>query len=42
MSKEHGFFIPDNAYCINIPGLIHYIRERIEIGILCITCNNKR
>ena len=40
MRISHGFFIPDATYCFNISGLIHYLREKIEIGLMCITCNN--
>jgi len=40
MRVKHGFFIPDGKYCDDITGLVHYLRERIEIGLLCINCNN--
>jgi len=40
MREKHGFFVPDASYCVNSSGLIHYLREKIEIGLLCISCNN--
>ena len=42
MSKNHSFFIPQPKFCIDKQGLIEYLQEKIEVGIMCITCDNKK
>lgn len=42
MSKQHGFFIPDSEYCVDVEGLIEYLGEKVGCGNFCIHCQNKR
>lgn len=39
MAKQHGFFIPDIEYMVDIKGLIKYLGEKITIGHSCLYCN---
>lgn len=39
MLKSHGFFIPEQKYLVDKPGLIRYISEKIGLGNICIVCN---
>lgn len=41
MEKAHGFFIIERKYVIDLKGLIKYLAEKINIGMLCIQCENK-
>ena len=41
MESAHSFFIAQQQYCKNISGLIEYLQEKIEVGHMCITCQNK-
>ncbi|CCA66358.1 hypothetical protein PIIN_00044 [Serendipita indica DSM 11827] len=42
MSVEHGFFIPDAEYLVDVEGFISYLGEKIAIGNVCIYCYGKR
>ena len=42
MQSNHSFFIAQKEYCKNVTGLIEYLQEKIEVGNLCITCENKK
>jgi len=42
MSSAHTFFIASEEFCKNKEGLIEYLQEKIEVGNLCITCENKK
>ncbi|GAV56337.1 hypothetical protein ZYGR_0BB01140 [Zygosaccharomyces rouxii] len=39
MLKNHGFFVPEQRYLVDKPGLIKYISEKIGLGNICIVCN---
>lgn len=39
MFKNHGFYIPEQKYLVDKPGLICYISEKIGLGNICIVCN---
>ena len=41
MERVHGFFIPQLQFCKDTKGLIEYLQEKIEVGFMCITCENK-
>jgi pre-60S factor REI1 len=41
MQKEHGFFIPDREYLVDLPGLLLYLGEKVSIGNVCLSCNGK-
>ncbi|XP_022906749.2 cytoplasmic 60S subunit biogenesis factor ZNF622-like [Onthophagus taurus] len=41
MTQEHGFFIPDIEFCIDIKGLLLYLGEKINSGFICLWCNEK-
>ena len=40
MAHNHGFHIPDESYCKNIPGLLSQIAQDISLGNICITCGH--
>ena len=42
METDHGFFVPQRQFCTNAEGLLQYLQEKIEVGLLCITCENKK
>lgn len=39
MTKEHGFFIPDIEYMVDLEGLIAYLGEKIGTGNVCLFCS---
>uniref|UniRef100_A0A8C4QTJ5 Zinc finger protein 622 n=1 Tax=Eptatretus burgeri TaxID=7764 RepID=A0A8C4QTJ5_EPTBU len=39
MSCDHSFFIPDVEYLVNLPGLMSYLGEKVEVGNVCLWCN---
>lgn len=41
MSSTHSFFIPDAEYLVDLPGLLAYLGEKINIGNMCIYCNGR-
>jgi pre-60S factor REI1 len=41
MKKTHSFFISEQEYCKNIEGLLLYLGQKINIGLLCLYCENK-
>ena len=41
MQKEHGFFIAQKEFCVDVDGLIRYLHEKVDVGLLCIYCDNK-
>ncbi|CAI5702870.1 hypothetical protein KXD40_004158 [Peronospora effusa] len=41
MLKEHGFFIPDVEFLVDLEGLINYLAEKVKIGFYCLYCNGK-
>jgi len=41
MQTSHGFFISEHRYCTNPEGLVKYLAEKINIGLLCLYCENQ-
>lgn len=41
MSQAHSFFIPDVEYCVDLPGLITYLSEKVYEGFMCLWCNDR-
>lgn len=41
MLNEHGFFIPDMEFLVDVKGLIGYLAEKVKIGFYCLYCNGK-
>lgn len=41
MGRQHGFFIPDKEYLVNLPGLLMYLGEKVAIENTCIWCNGR-
>jgi pre-60S factor REI1 len=41
MSTLHGFFIAQSSYCRDVKGLLLYLHEKIEVGLMCLYCENK-
>ncbi|KAG7387398.1 hypothetical protein PHYPSEUDO_014161 [Phytophthora pseudosyringae] len=41
MLKEHGFFIPDVEFLVDLEGLISYLAEKVKVGFYCLYCNGK-
>merc|ERR1712137_118569 len=39
MAKEHGLYIPDLDYIIDLTGLIAYLGEKVGTGNACLFCN---
>jgi hypothetical protein len=39
MHREHGFYIPDMQYVINVEGLLRYCAEKIWVGRICLFCD---
>jgi pre-60S factor REI1 len=42
MKKMYGFFVPQAEYCKNMKGLLEYLQEKIEVGLMCIFCDDKK
>lgn len=38
MAAEHSFFVPDLDYCVDLPGLIAYLGEKIAVWTRCLWC----
>lgn len=41
MSRQHGFFIPDKEYLLDLPGLLTYLGDKIAVSNNCIWCNGR-
>lgn len=41
MTIEHGFFVPDVEYCVDVLGLLKYLGEKVTQGFMCLWCNDK-
>ena len=41
MNIKFGFFIREEKYISDLPGLLKYLAEKINIGLMCIYCDNK-
>lgn len=40
MSRLHSFFIPDQEFLVDLPGLLGYLGEKLAIGNTCLYCPN--
>ena len=41
MKQVHSFFISEEDFCVNKEGLLRYLAEKINKGLLCLYCENK-
>ncbi|KAK3678620.1 pre-60S factor rei1 [Recurvomyces mirabilis] len=41
MSRQHGFFIPEKDFLVDLPGLIDYLSETIEVLHTCLYCHKQ-
>jgi pre-60S factor REI1 len=41
MKLAHSFFIAEEKYCTDKAKLLLYLQEKIEVGMMCILCENK-
>jgi pre-60S factor REI1 len=39
MTRAHSFFIPDIEYMKDLRGFIHYLGEKVSVGLTCLSCN---
>ena len=39
MVSSHGFFVPDVEYLKDVRGMMHYLKEKICVGYVCLWCN---
>ncbi|KAH9831909.1 Cytoplasmic 60S subunit biogenesis factor REI1 [Teratosphaeria destructans] len=39
MSKQHGFFVPEKEFLVDLAGLINYLSETIEVLHTCLFCH---
>ncbi|SCV03750.1 LAMI_0H10660g1_1 [Lachancea mirantina] len=39
MFKSHGFYIPEQKYLVDKPGLVKYLSEKIGLGNICLVCS---
>ena len=42
MRIQHSFFISEEKYCTKVPELLKYLGEKIQLGCLCIYCENNK
>lgn len=40
MGHNHSFYVPDLAYCVDIPGLLAHLGQDIALGNICIFCHH--
>ncbi|OQN98377.1 hypothetical protein B0A48_15645 [Cryoendolithus antarcticus] len=38
MQKQHGFFVPEKDYLVDLPGLVNYLSESIHVLRTCLFC----
>lgn len=41
MQRAHGFFIPEQTYITDLPGLAQYLADKVCVGHMCLYCNGK-
>lgn len=41
MQRQHGFFIPEQSYLTDLPGLAEYLADKVSVGHLCLYCNGR-
>lgn len=39
MQTQHGFFIPDVEYLVDLNGFLTYVAEKVQLGRMCLFCN---
>jgi pre-60S factor REI1 len=39
MGKQHGFFVPEKEYLVDLDGLINYLSETIQVLHTCLYCH---
>lgn len=39
MFNQHGLYIPEKKYLVDLEGLLKYLGEKISIGNMCLACN---
>ena len=39
MSRQHGFFIPEKEFLVDLPGLVNYLSETIVVLHQCLYCH---
>lgn len=39
MFKNHGLYIPEQKYLVDLPGLLEYLGEKVGLGNVCLMCN---
>jgi pre-60S factor REI1 len=42
MSKQHGMFIPEQSFLVNVKGLLEYLSEKVREDYQCLYCNKFR
>lgn len=40
MAGNHAFYIPDESYCEDVPGLLAHLAQDIALGNICIYCGH--
>lgn len=40
MAHNHSFYIPDEQYCVDVPGLLAHLAQDISLGNICIFCGH--
>ena len=40
MARTHGFYVPHLDYCVDVPGLVQYLQEKVYVGNVSLV-NNK-
>ncbi|KAI8092764.1 C2H2 type zinc-finger-domain-containing protein [Halteromyces radiatus] len=41
MISQHGFFLPDDEYLMDAPGLISYLYDKVVQDYICLFCNDR-
>lgn len=41
MSRQHGFFVPEKDYLVDLPGLINYLSETVSVLHQCLLCHKQ-
>ncbi|KAF2210821.1 hypothetical protein CERZMDRAFT_44688, partial [Cercospora zeae-maydis SCOH1-5] len=41
MSRQHGFFIPERDYLVDLPGLVNYLSETVAVLHQCLLCHKQ-
>ncbi len=36
---NHGFFIPDVEFLVDLPGLLSYLGDKVGVGFCCVFCH---